>query len=80
MGVSDPERLREMTHHFESGYLDPFLGPFEKVPEPWRERSPLMQTDRIQQPVAFFRSGQDSIEVPEQTQSMATKMRANGRE
>ncbi|MDO3721665.1 prolyl oligopeptidase family serine peptidase [Marinobacter sp. chi1] len=79
-GVSDPERLRAMTHRFESGYLDWLLGSFEEVPDRWRERSPLMQADRIQQPMAFFQGGQDAIVVPEQTHRMATAIRANGRE
>ncbi|QSP96470.1 S9 family peptidase [Marinobacter salinisoli] len=79
-GVSDPERLRKMTHRFESGYLDWLLGSFEESPERWRERSPLRQAHRIQQPTAFFQGGQDAIVVPEQTQRMATAIRANGRE
>ncbi len=77
-GVSDPERLRELTHRFESGYLDWLLGPLDQVPDQWQQRSPLAQASRIRRPMAFFQGGQDSVVVPEQTRSMAEAIRANG--
>ncbi len=77
-GVSDPERLRQMTHRFESGYLDWLLGPPDQVPHHWEQRSPLAQASRIRRPMAFFQGGQDAVVVPEQTRSMAEAIRANG--
>lgn len=79
-GVSDPERLRQMTHRFESGYLDWLLGPLDQVPHQWEQRSPLAQASRIRRPMAFFQGGQDSVVVPEQTRSMARAIRANGQQ
>lgn len=77
-GVSDPERLRKMTHRFESGYLDWLLGPRDQFPDQWQQRSPLVQASRIKQPMAFFQGGQDAVVVPEQTRAMAEAIRANG--
>lgn len=79
-GVSDPERLRQITHRFESGYLDWLLGPLDRVPHLWEQRSPLAQARRIRRPMAFFQGGQDSVVLPEQTRSMAEAIRANGQQ
>lgn len=78
-GVSDPERLRALTHRFESGYLDWLLGPYTPDSSLWASRSPLAQAFRIQKPVAFFQGGQDRVVVPQQTAMMAEAIRNNGR-
>lgn len=77
-GVSDPARLRQLTHRFESGYLDWLLGPEATNPERWQARSPLVQAHRIRKPMAFFQGGKDPVVVPEQTDTMAAAIRANG--
>ena len=78
-GVTDPLRLRAMTHRFESGYLDWLLGSPEHYPERWRERTPLYHADRITAPLIFFQGGQDRVVVPEQTRAMIDAMKAAGR-
>lgn len=77
-GVTDPLRLRAMTHRFESGYLDWLLGSPEEYPERWRERTPLYHADRITAPMIFFQGGQDQVVVPEQTRAMIDAMKAAG--
>ncbi|SFR59444.1 Dipeptidyl aminopeptidase/acylaminoacyl peptidase [Marinobacter daqiaonensis] len=77
-GVSDPSRLRAMTHRFESGYLDWLLGDPESHPERWRERTPVSQGHRIRRPMIFFQGGQDRVVVPEQTEAMVAALEANG--
>ncbi len=77
-GVTDPMRLRAMTHRFESGYLDWLLGTPEAYPERWRDRTPLYHADRISAPVIFFQGGQDKVVVPEQTRAMTDAMKAAG--
>ena len=77
-GVSDPLRLRAMTHRFESGYLDWLLGAPESFPERWRERTPLYRASEIRAPVIFFQGGQDPVVVPEQTRTMVAAMEAAG--
>ncbi len=77
-GVSDPERLRTMTHRFESGYLDWLLGAYDEYPETWRQRSPLVQAGRVRRPMIFFQGQQDRVVVPEQTASIVKALRGNG--
>ncbi|MCK7547453.1 prolyl oligopeptidase family serine peptidase [Marinobacter koreensis] len=77
-GVTDPRRLRSMTHRFESGYLDWLLGAPEDQPERWHARTPLHHADRIRTPVIFFQGGQDRVVVPEQTRTMVESMKAAG--
>lgn len=78
-GVTDPLRLRAMTHRFESGYLDWLLGAPEKYPARWQERTPLHHAARITAPMIFFQGGQDQVVVPEQTRAMINAMKAAGR-
>ncbi len=78
-GVTDPLRLRAMTHRFESGYLDWLLGSPDTHPERWHERTPLYHADRIAGPMIFFQGGQDQVVVPEQTRAMIHAMKAAGR-
>ena len=77
-GVTDPLRLRAMTHRFESGYLDWLLGAPEDYPQRWRERTPLYHAGRITTPMIFFQGGQDRVVVPEQTRAMIEAMKAAG--
>lgn len=79
-GVSDPARLREVTHRFESGYLDWLLGPPAEFPGRWRERTPVLQSHRIRGPMIFFQGGQDRVVVPEQTEAMVRVLEQNGQE
>lgn len=77
-GVSDPARLREVTHRFESGYLDWLLGTLQDYPERWSERSPVQQAKCIRRPMIFFQGGQDRVVVPEQTREMVRELKQNG--
>lgn len=77
-GVTDPMRLRSMTHRFESGYLDWLLGAPDLHPERWQARTPLHQAARIRAPLIFFQGGQDRVVVPEQTRAMVQAMKVAG--
>lgn len=77
-GVTDPMRLRAMTHRFESGYLDWLLGSPDLHPERWQARTPLNQAARIRAPLIFFQGGQDRVVVPDQTRAMVRAMKAAG--
>lgn len=78
-GVTDPLRLRAMTHRFESGYLDWLLGSPDALPDRWRERTPRLHADRITAPMIFFQGGKDRVVVPEQTGEMIAAMKSAGR-
>ncbi|MDX1633283.1 MAG: prolyl oligopeptidase family serine peptidase [Marinobacter sp.] len=77
-GVSDPTRLRSMTHRFESGYLDWLLGDPLQHAGRWRERTPVDHGHRIRRPMIFFQGGQDRVVVPEQTEAMVAALEAGG--
>ena len=77
-GVSDPRRLRAMTHRFESGYLDWLLGSPDDCPDNWQQRSPLAQADRLCRPMIFFQGAQDRVVVPQQTTAIVNALRRNG--
>ncbi|MCR8916156.1 alpha/beta hydrolase family protein [Marinobacter panjinensis] len=77
-GVSDPAHLREVTHRFESGYLDWLLGPPDDFPGRWQARTPVLQAHRIRRPMIFFQGGQDRVVVPEQTRAMVKVLEQSG--
>lgn len=77
-GVSDPARLNQLTHKFESRYLHWLIGDPETDPERYSERSPLNDADSIRVPVIFFQGEQDRVVLPEQTRRMAERLQTNG--
>ncbi|NWO07684.1 MAG: S9 family peptidase [Alteromonadaceae bacterium] len=77
-GVTDPWRLRQQTHRFESGYLDWLLGHPADHDQRWVRRTPCEQATSINAPVVFFQGGQDTVVVPEQTRSMVRAIEAAG--
>lgn len=77
-GVSDPLALRRVTHKFEADYLDWLIGDPEQYAERYRDRTPLLQDDRIRVPVIFFQGALDAVVVPSQTESMVEALRQRG--
>ena len=77
-GVSDPLALRRVTHKFEADYLDWLIGDPEQDAERYRDRTPLLQADRIRVPVIFFQGSLDAVVVPSQTESMVEALRQRG--
>ena len=76
-GVSDPARLNEITHKFESRYLHWLIGDPNREPQWYRERSPLLNACRIKSPVIFFQGERDRVVLPEQTRRMVGSLRSN---
>ena len=77
-GVSDPLALRRVTHKFEADYLDWLIGDPEQDAERYRDRTPLLQAERIKAPVIFFQGALDAVVVPSQTESMVEALRQRG--
>ncbi|NMZ70154.1 Dipeptidyl aminopeptidase/acylaminoacyl peptidase [Pseudomonas peli] len=77
-GVSDPLALRRQTHKFEADYLDWLIGDPEQDAERYRERTPLLQAERIMAPVIFFQGALDAVVVPSQTEVMVEALRQRG--
>ncbi|NVK41394.1 MAG: S9 family peptidase [Oceanospirillaceae bacterium] len=77
-GVADPLTLRQVTHKFESCYLDWLLGDPQQNPEPYRTRSPLHRAGSISCPVIFFQGARDAVVLPDQTRRMHDALKARG--
>ncbi|WP_422909648.1 alpha/beta hydrolase family protein [Pseudomonas sp. MAC6] len=77
-GVSDPLALRRQTHKFEADYLDWLIGDPEQDAERYRDRTPLLQAERIKAPVIFFQGALDAVVVPSQTEAMVEALRQRG--
>lgn len=77
-GVSDPLRLRAITHKFEADYIDWLIGHPQTDAVRYQQRSPLAQAERIRTPVIFFQGLQDAVVLPEQTKQMVQALEDNG--
>ena len=77
-GVSDPAKLAQDTHKFESKYLDWLIAPYPEGADIYRERSPLEHADQVCAPVIFFQGDEDKVVPPDQTSAMVAALRARG--
>ncbi len=62
------------THDFESQYLESLVGPLERVPERYRERSPLQHAERIDTPFLLLQGLDDVICPPVQCDRFLEKV------
>jgi dipeptidyl aminopeptidase/acylaminoacyl peptidase len=77
-GVGDLEMLARDTHKFESRYCDGLIGPYPEARELFVERSPVHAVDRIRCPLILLQGAEDPVVPPNQAQSMADAVRAQG--
>jgi dipeptidyl aminopeptidase/acylaminoacyl peptidase len=77
-GVSDPARLAQDTHKFESKYLDWLIAPYPDGEKVFSERSPLDYADQVSVPVIFFQGDEDKVVPPDQTERMVAALRTRG--
>ena len=77
-GVADLEALARDTHKFEARYLDSLVGPYPERADLYRERSPIHFVERLRVPVILFQGLEDEIVPPNQAETMAAALRANG--
>ncbi|MFC6672866.1 alpha/beta hydrolase family protein [Marinobacterium aestuariivivens] len=77
-GVSDPLTLGQVTHKFESRYLDWLIGDPVRDSARYRDRSPLRRAEAVEAPVIFFQGAQDKVVLPDQTERMAEALRTRG--
>jgi dipeptidyl aminopeptidase/acylaminoacyl peptidase len=77
-GISDQFALVRDTHKFEAHYSDTLLGKLPEAADLYRERSPLLHVERINDPLIVFQ-GQDDTVVPQnQSDDMVAALRARG--
>ncbi|MDF3292534.1 S9 family peptidase [Streptomyces silvisoli] len=66
------------THDFESQYLETLVGPIAKVPERYRDRSPVSHADRIRVPFLLLQGLDDVICPPVQCERFLAALAGRG--
>ncbi len=77
-GLGDLEAFAEITHKFESRYMDILVGPYPEQAERYRERSPDRHADRISCPVLVMQGADDKIVPPSQAEGIVAALARNG--
>ncbi len=77
-GVTDPMALGQVTHKFESHYLDWLIADPDEDSERYTAVSPISKINNISAPVIFFQGELDRVVVPEQTRSMVASLKESG--
>ena len=77
-GLGDLEAFTEITHKFESRYMDILVGPYPEQTERYRERSPDRHADRISCPVLVMQGADDKIVPPSQAEGIVAALERNG--
>jgi len=71
-GISDLRMLVKDTHKFESKYMDKLLGgTIEKIPEVFKDRSPITHADNIETPLLILQGADDPVVPPSQAKLIA---------
>jgi dipeptidyl aminopeptidase/acylaminoacyl peptidase len=77
-GVSDLAGLDADTHKFESRYTSDLVAPPPRREQLYRERSPILHTDKLSCPMIFFQGLDDKVVPPAQSESMVQALRSRG--
>jgi dipeptidyl aminopeptidase/acylaminoacyl peptidase len=79
-GVTDLFDLDETTHRFEAHYLHSVVGPLPAAAEEYRRRSPVTVAGQITSPLLILQGDADVVVPPAQSQAIADRLRALGRD
>lgn len=77
-GLGDLEAFTDITHKFESRYMDVLIGPYPEMAERYRERSPDNHSDQIRCPVLVMQGADDRIVPPSQAEGIVRALQRNG--
>jgi dipeptidyl aminopeptidase/acylaminoacyl peptidase len=77
-GVSDLKPFAEITHDFESRYLDSLVGPLPEASHLYDERSPLGHVSAGTCPILLLQGMDDPIVPPPQSDTIARDLAAHG--
>lgn len=77
-GVTDPLVLNQVTHKFESYYLEWLIGNPLTEQARFERLAPISNAASISCPVIFFQGEKDKVVLPEQTRGMASTLREHG--
>ena len=70
--------IGDETHDFESQDLHSLIGPYDEVPERYRERSPVNHADRIKAPFILQQGLEDAICPPIQSERLLNQIAGKG--
>jgi len=76
-GVADLERLAELTHKFESRYMDQLIGPYPEAAETYEARSPVHHAEDVDAPVLLLQGEDDPVVPLSQAEAMAGTLAEN---
>ncbi|WP_254862838.1 S9 family peptidase [Halovivax gelatinilyticus] len=76
-GVADLERLAQLTHKFESRYLDQLVGPYPDAADTYRDRSPVEHAGKVDAPVLLLQGEDDPVVPLSQAEAMVEALESN---
>jgi dipeptidyl aminopeptidase/acylaminoacyl peptidase len=77
-GLGDLAGFTDITHKFESRYMDCLIGPYPEEAARYRERSPNYHADGISCPVLVMQGADDKIVPPSQAEGIVAALAQNG--
>ncbi|KAI9348310.1 Alpha/Beta hydrolase protein [Zopfochytrium polystomum] len=78
-GICDLVSLAQLTHKFESRYIDGLLGGNVKdIEEIYKARSPIHHVANVQSPMLILQGSEDRVVPPNQAEVMVDAVRAKG--
>ena len=77
-GLGDLAAFTDITHKFESRYMDILVGPYPEMAARYRERSPDDHSDRISCPVLVMQGADDKVVPPSQAEGIVRALQMNG--
>jgi dipeptidyl aminopeptidase/acylaminoacyl peptidase len=77
-GVADLVTFADITHKFESRYLDWLLGPLPEAIDVYRDRSPVTHADAIKAPAVIAQGLEDRVVPPSQAEEIVDALERNG--
>lgn len=75
-GVADLARLAELTHKFESRYLNQLVGPYPETADTYDARSPVHHADALSAPVLLLQGEDDQVVPLSQAEAMVKALTA----
>ncbi len=77
-GVTDLFHLADMTHYFESHYLDKLVGSLPEESEKYKTRSPIYNLDELKTPLLVLQGAKDKVVPKEQSDMLVDSLKKKG--